>query len=151
MPNRIRGGTYTVYKLSKNEKSYLRQIVINTRNEYLRNNKYIFIESEMNDVDEKLLISIENIEINFEIKSERDICAPNIEKVFKDENMFNIVKALTLREKLVLFSYYFEKKTDAAIGKALNINGDTARKIRIRALEKIKNKYKKLKGSNKDV
>ena len=65
--------------------------------------------------------------------------------------MFNIVKALTLREKLVLFSYYFEKKTDAAIGNALNINGDTARKIRIRALEKIKNKYKKLKGSKEDV
>lgn len=151
MPNRIRGGTYTVYKLSKNEKSYLRQIVINTRNEYLRKNKYIFIESEIDDVDEKLLISIENIEINFEIKSERDICAPEIEKVFQDKNMFNIVKALTLREKLVLFSYYFEKKTDAATGKALNINGDTARKIRIRALEKIKKEYRRMKGSNEDV
>ena len=151
MPNRIRGGTYTVYELSKNEKSYLRQIVINTRNEYLRKNKYIFIESEIDDVDEKLLISIENIEINFEIKSERDICAPEIEKVFKDKNMFNIVKALTLREKLVLFSYYFEKKTDAATGKALNINGDTARKIRIRALEKIKKEYRRMKGSNEDV
>ena len=58
MPNRIRGGTYTVYKLSKNEKSYLRQIVINTRNEYLRKNKYIFIESEIDDVDEKLLRTI---------------------------------------------------------------------------------------------
>ena len=151
MPNRIRGGTYTVYELSRREKSYLRQIVINTRNEYLRKNKYIFIESEIDDVDEKLLISIENIEINFEIKSERDICAPEIEKVFQDKNMFNVVKALTLREKLVLFSYYFEKKTDAAIGKALNINGDTARKIRIRALEKIKNNYKKLKGSSENV
>ena len=151
MPNRIRGGTYTVYKLSKNEKSYLRQIVINTRNEYLRQNKYIFIESEMNDVDEKLLISIENVEINFEIKSERDICAPEIEKVFKDKNMFNIVKALTLREKLVLFSYYFEKKTDAAIGNALNINGDTARKIRVRALDKIKKNFKKMKGNDKNV
>ena len=151
MPNRIRGGTYTVYKLSKNEKSYLRQIVINIRNEYLRKNKYIFIESEIDDVDEKLLISIENIEINFEIKSERDICAPEIEKVFQDKNMFNVVKALTLREKLVLFSYYFEKKTDAATGKALNINGDTARKIRIRALEKIKKEYRRMKGSNENV
>ena len=140
-----------MYKLSKNEKSYLRQIVINTRNEYLRKNKYIFIESEIDDVDEKLLISKENIEINFEIKSERDICAPEIEKVFQDKNMFNIVKALTLREKLVLFSYYFEKKTDAATGKALNINGDTARKIRIRALEKIKKEYRRMKGSNEDV
>ena len=151
MPNRIRGGTYTVYKLSKNEKSYLRQIVINTRNEYLRNNKYIFIESEIDDVDEKLLISIENVEINFEIKSDREICAPEIEKVFKDKNMFNIVKALTLREKLVLFSYYFEKKTDAATGKALNINGDTARKIRIRAIEKIKKEYRKMKEGNENV
>lgn len=140
-----------MYKLSKKEKSYLRQIVINTRNEYLRKNKYIFIESEIDDVDEKLLISIENVEINFEIKSERDICGPEIEKVFKDKNMFNIVKALTLREKLVLFSYYFEKKTDAATGKALNINGDTARKIRVRALDKIKKNYKKMKGNDKNV
>ena len=151
MPNRIRGGTYTVYKLSKKEKSYLRQIVINTRNEYIKKNKYIFIESEIDDVDEKLLISIENVEINFEIKSDREICAPEIEKVFKDKNMFNIVKALTLREKLVLFSYYFEKKTDAATGKALNINGDTARKIRIRAIEKIKKEYRKMKEGNENV
>ena len=151
MPNRIRGGTYTVYELSKEEKTYLRQIVINTRNKYFRKNKYIFIENNIADADEKFLISIENVEINFEIKSERDICAPNIEKVFKDENMFNIVKALTLREKLVLFSYYFEKKTDAATAKALNNNGDTARKITIRALEKIKKEYRRMKGSNEDV
>ena len=151
MPNRIRGGTYTVYKLSKKEKSYLRQIVINTRNKYFRKNKYIFIENNIEAADEKFLISIENVEINFEIKSERDICAPEIEKVFKDENMFNIVKALTLREKLVLFSYYFENKTDAATGKALNINGDTARKIRIRAIEKIKKEYRKMKEGNENV
>lgn len=151
MPNLIRGGTYTVYKLSKEEKSYLRKIAINTRKDFFRKNKYIFIEDEIDDVDEKLLISIENVEINFEIKSERDICATEIEKVFKDKNMFNIVKALTLREKLVLFSYYFEKKTDAAIGKAININGDTVRKIRTRALEKINKNYKKLKGNDKNV
>ena len=51
----------------------------------------------------------------------------------------------------MLFSYYFEKKTDAATGKALNINGDTARKIRIRAIEKIKKEYRKMKGSNEYV
>lgn len=140
-----------MYKLSKEEKTYLRRIVINTRNDYFRKNKYIIVEDNIENVDEKFLISIENVEINFEIKSERDICAFQIEKVFRDENMSNIVKTLTLREKLVLFSYYFEKKTDAAIGKAININGDTVRKIRVRALEKIRNKYKKMKGSNEDV
>ena len=59
MPNRIRGGTYTVYELSKEEKTYLRQIVINTRNKYFRKNKYIFIENNIEAADEKFLISIE--------------------------------------------------------------------------------------------
>lgn len=117
-----------------------------TRKDYLRKNKYIFIEDDIDEIDEKFLISIENVEINVEVKTDMEICAPNIEKVFKDWKMNKIVKALTLREKLVLFSYYFENKTDAAIGKALNIKGDTARKIRIRALDKAKKEYGKMKG-----
>ena len=135
-----------MYILSNDEKSYLRKIAIYTRKDYLRKSKYIFIEDDIYEIDEKFLISIENVEINVEVKTDMDICAPNIEKVFKDRKMNKIVKALTLREKLVLFSYYFENKTDAAIGTALNIKGDTARKIRIRALDKAKKEYEKMKG-----
>ena len=135
-----------MYILSNDEKSYLRKIVMYTRKDYLRKNKYIFIEDDIDDVEDKFLISIENVEINVETKTDMEICAPNIENVFKDEKMNKIVKALTLREKLVLFSYYFENKTDATIGKALNIKGDTARKIRIRALDKVKKEYEKMKG-----
>ena len=135
-----------MYILSNDEKSYLRKIAMYTRKDYLRKNKYIFIEDDIDEIDEKFLISIENVEINVEVKADMEICAPNIEKVFKDRKMNKIVKALTLREKLVLFSYYFENKTDAAIGKALNIKGDTARKIRIRALDKAKKEYGKMKG-----
>lgn len=135
-----------MYILSNDEKSYLRKIVMYTRKDYLRKNKYIFIEDDIDDVEDKFLISIENVEINVETKTDMEICAPNIENVFKDEKMNKIVKALTLREKLVFFSYYFENKTDAAIGKALNIKGDTARKIRIRALDKVKKEYEKMKG-----
>lgn len=135
-----------MYILSNDEKSYLRKIAMYTRKDYLRKNKYIFIEDDIDEIDEKFLISIENVEINVEVKTDMEICAPNIEKVFKDRKMNKIVKALTLREKLVLFSYYFENKTDAAIGKALNIKGDTARKIRNRALDKAKKEYGKMKG-----
>lgn len=135
-----------MYILSNDEKSYLRKIAMYTRKDYLRKNKYIFIEDDIGEIDEKFLISIENVEINVEVKTDMEICAPNIENVFKDRKMNKIVKALTLREKLVLFSYYFENKTDAAIGKALNIKGDTARKIRIRALDKAKKEYGKMKG-----
>lgn len=137
--------------LSMDEKSYLRKIVIYTRKEYLRKNKYIFVEDDIDSLDNNMLISIENVEINFEIKNDNEICVTEIERVFGDKNIMKIVEALTLREKLVLFSYYFENKTDLQIGLALNIKGDTARKIRVRALEKIRKQYKNLKGSNKDV
>ena len=135
-----------MYILSNDEKSYLRKVAMYTRKDYLRKNKYIFIEDDIDEIDEKFLISIENVEINVEVKTDMEICAPNIEKVFKDRKMNKIVKALTLREKLVLFSYYFENKTHATIGKTLNIKGDTARKIRIIALKKKKKEYGKMKG-----
>lgn len=141
-----------MYKLSNEEKIYLKKIVINTRNNFFRKNKYIVWEENVECVDEKLLISIENIEINFEIKCDKEITSDKIEKVFGDTDMNNIVKnALTLREKLVLFSYYFENKTDLEVGKVLNIKPDAARMIRTRALKKIRESYKKLKGDNENV
>ncbi len=140
-----------MYKLSINERAYLKKIVMYTRKEYLNKNKYIYIEENIDTIDEKFLVSIENVEINFEIKSDMDISSTQMEKVFSDEKISRIVETLTLREKLVLFLYYFEGKTDAAIGKALNIKGDTARKIRVRTIEKIKKQYQIKKGMNENV
>lgn len=141
-----------MYKLSNEEKTYLRKIVINTRNNFFKKNKYVVLEENIEDIDEKLLISVENIEINFEIKYDKEIKPIEIEKVFRDRDMNNIVKnALTLREKLVLFLYYFENNTDLEVGKVLNVKMDAARMIRTRALKKIRNNYKKLKGENENV
>ena len=53
-----------MYILSNDEKSYLRKIAIYTRKDYLRKSKYIFIEDDIDEIDEKFLISIENVEIN---------------------------------------------------------------------------------------
>lgn len=98
-----------------------------------------------------MLVSIENVEINFEIKSEKEIIAPKIENVFRDEKITKIVKALTFREKLVLFLYYFEDKTDNEIGKSLKSKEDAIRKVRKRALEKIQKRYFQEEGSDFDV
>ena len=80
-----------MYDLNEDEGKYLKKIVMYTRNEYLRKNKYIFIEKEdIDEVDEKMLVSIDNVEISFEIKSEKEIIAPKIENVFRDEKITKI-------------------------------------------------------------
>lgn len=140
-----------MYNLSNEEKSYLRKIVESTRKDFFIKNKYGEFEEDIENVNEKYLISIENIEINFEVKYDNELSPLEIEKVFRDSNINKIVKALTLREKLVLFSYYFENKTDSEVGKLLSISADTARKIRTRALKKIKDKYLSSKGDTSDV
>lgn len=140
-----------MYNLSNEEKSYLRKIVESTRKDYINKNKYCVLEDDIDSINEKFLVSIENIEVNFEIKCEKEISPSKIEDVFWDKNMNKIVKALTLREKLVLFSYYFESKTDSQIAEVLNKNPDTIRKIRGRALKKIKEQYLKVKGDDLNV
>ena len=87
-----------------------------------------------------------------------EVCASNFEKIFDDPYLIKISKALTKKERLVLFSYYMEKdengevneKTDKVVAKELNIKPDTARKTRKRALEKLKMQYLKLKGNDEN-
>lgn len=141
-----------MYEVNEDEGRYLKKIAMYTRKEYLRKNKYIFIEKEdIDEVDEKMLVSIDNVEISFEIKSEKEIIAPKIENVFRDEKITKIVKALTLREKLVLFLYYFEDKTDKEIAKTLKSKEDAIRKARNRALEKVQTRYFQMEGSDSNV
>ena len=68
--------------------------------------------------------------MNYEEKYDRNICASQMEKVFGDPCLLKSSKALTYREKLVLFSYYWEETTDEKIGKELHLKGDTVRKNR---------------------
>lgn len=136
-----------MYILNGKEKAALITIVRRTRADYLKTNNYTYLEDDIDMFDENILVSNENIEKNYEEKYDRDICAHELEKVFGDLYLLKSSKALTYREKLVLFSYYWEETTDEAIGKELHLLGDTVRKIRERALKKIKDRYLKLKGN----
>lgn len=138
-----------MYILNNREKAYLRGIVINTRNEYLK--KEIYEKYEEIGIEENFeQISYDENCINdiIEQLSNENIVSFNIEKVFTNVKIMKIVRALTLREKLVLFSYYFENKTDKAIGTAIHISTEGARIIRKNALKKIKERYL---GGNSNV
>lgn len=139
-----------MYKLNEKEKACLKTIARRIRINYLEKNKYTYLEDDIDIIDENVFISKETVESEFEIKIDKDLCAHEIEYIFRDPYMLKSTKTLNYREKLVLFSYYLEDKTDEQIGKMLHIKGDSIRKIRKRAQEKIRNKYEKIKEEKKN-
>ena len=139
-----------MYILNNQEKAYLITIAKRTRIDYLTKNNYIYIEDSIDMLDEDIFVSDENIENDFARKCDLCISAEEFEKIFTDLNLLKSTKRLSFREKLVLFSYYSEQKTDARIGKELHLKTDTVRKIRDRATEKIYKTYFKMIGGNKD-
>lgn len=139
-----------MYILNNKEKAALITIARRTRIDYLKSNHYTYLEDDIDMVDENIFVSEENIENYCEAKCDKEICAYEIEKIFSDPLLLKSSKALTYKEKLVLFSYYMEEKsTDKRVGEIMNMKGDTVRKIRKRALEKIKKEYLKLKENKR--
>ena len=147
-----------MYILSNKEKAALITIARRARYDYLRKNDYTYLEDDIDMIDEELLIAEENIEKTVAEKIDGDICASDFEKIFDDPYLIKISKALTKKERLVLFSYYMEKdengeineKTDKVVSRELNMKPDTARKTRKRAVGKLKKEYLKLKGNDKN-
>ena len=70
------------------------------------------------------------------------------EKVISNEKLHNIVKALSLNEKMVLFSLYKQNKNVNQIAKEMKMDRTTIWRIKSRALDKI---MKKMLGGNKNV
>ena len=69
--------------------------------------------------------------------------AVEFEKSFSDTNLYNIVKALTFKEKEVLFYLYKEEKNINEISKIMNLDRKTIRTIRNKAQAKIVEKLVK--------
>lgn len=134
-----------MYILNETEKSCLKTIARRKRIDYLEKNKYTYLEDDIDMIDENIFISDENVEKDFEIKNDKDICAYEIEKIFKDPYKIKSIKTLTLKEKLVFYSYYLENKSDEEIAKTFNLKEDAIRKIRKRGIKKVLEKYEKLK------
>lgn len=136
---------YLVEELSKEEKLYLQTVITNTKKRYIRDNyeqinhTSVDFYSCINASSESVLETVINKCVE-EIKS-----AIEFEKIISNEKLYHIVKALSLREKIVLFSLYKENKSINQISKEMRMERTTVWRIKCNALNKI---MKKLLGGN---
>ena len=129
-----------MYILNKKEQAVLKIIVKNARNDFFRNNKYIFVEETSED---KIIFSNKNIiadcdeEINYQIE------ITNLENIFEDKKIYNIVRALTYNEKSVLYFYYVKQKTEEEIAQIMFSTLEAIRSKRRRIIKKIRREVDK--------
>ncbi len=139
---------YLEDELSREEKSYLMRMIINVRKKYIRDNYDYLNPTDINwdscaDMEsESLFETVLNNCVN-ELKS-----AIEFEKLFCDDKLYNIAKALSKKEKMVLFSLYKEKKNVNQTAIDMKLSRSTIWRIKNKAQEKI---MKKLLGGNKNV
>lgn len=99
-----------MYILNNKEKAFLITVAKRARADYLRKNRYTLLEDDIDMFDENIFISDVDVENDVAIKLDSNISAEKIENIFNDLNVLKSTKNLSYREKLVLFSYYSERK-----------------------------------------
>lgn len=136
---------YLREELTKEEKLYLQTVISNTKKRYIRDN-YEQINHTNIDFSSCINTSSESIlEIVINKCVEEIETAIEFEKIVSNEKLYHIVKALSLREKVVLFSLYKENKSINQIAKEMRVERTTVWRIKGNALDKI---MKKLLGGN---
>lgn len=128
---------YLVEELSQDEKAYLKRTIINERKRYIRDN-YNYINSKNVNIYDLI-----NVEAEFVLEAVINKCeeevksAVEFEKVISSDRLYYGIKALSLREKIVLFSLYKEHKEINQIAKEINIGRTTAWRIKNTGLDKL--------------
>lgn len=114
---------------------YLKRIVMTAKHMYIqKNDKYINnrIIAIKEDIPEISILDDVIEKCQGEVMS-----AMEFEKVLSDPKLYNIVKALSLQEKKVLFYLYKEQKTINEIVKIMKISRMTVYRLKNKAQEKI--------------
>ena len=139
---------YLQEELSKEEKSYLKKLILNVRRKYIKDN-YEYLNS--NDVNWD---TSEDIECNSLFDAVLNKCVDELksalefERLFCDEKLYNVIKALSVKEKMVLFALYKEEKGINQIANEMNVERTTIWRIKNKAQEKI---IKNLLGGKNNV
>lgn len=139
---------YLQEELSKEEKSYLKKLILNVRRKYIKDN-YEYLNS--NDVNWD---TFEDIECNSLFDAVLNKCVDELksalefERLFCDEKLYNVTKALSVKEKMVLFALYKEEKGINQIANEMNVERTTIWRIKNKAQEKI---IKNILGGNNNV
>ncbi len=131
---------YLVEKLSKEEKLYLKRMVMSVKDKYIKKNN-LCINNQSLDID-NIIVSVGDTIIDEIIKNcEADIeSAIEFEQTFNNPKLIKIIGALPLKERQVLFYLHKKNKTLIEIGKLLNHDPKTIGRIRDRAYKKIAEK-----------
>ncbi len=139
---------YLQEELSKEEKSYLKKLILNVRRKYIKDN-YEYLNSKDVNWD-----TFEDIECSSLFDAVLNKCVDELksalefERLFCDEKLYNVTKALSVKEKMVLFALYKEEKGINQIANEMNIERTTVWRIKNKAQEKI---IKNLLGENDNV
>lgn len=139
---------YLQEELSKEEKSYLKKLILNVRRKYIKDN-YEYLNSKDVNWD-----TFEDIECSSLFDAVLNKCVDELksalefERLFCDEKLYNVIKALSVKEKMVLFALYKEEKGINQIANEMNIERTTVWRIKNKAQEKI---IKNLLGGNDNV
>ena len=131
---------YLVNELSNEEKLYLKRIVMTARNKYFEKN-YNYINNTNMLIDE-VVVKEENSVLDAVLeKCQEEIdSAMEFEKTLSNPSLYNIVKALSLREKEVLFYLYKKQKSINETADIMHLDRKTIRKYRDDAQSKIMKK-----------
>lgn len=133
---------YLVEELSKEEKLYLKRIVMTAKNKYVEKN-YQYINNADLSLNEEI-IEIENGESFLESVFEKCLkevkSAEKFDKTLSNPKLRKYIGALSLKEKEVLFYLYWEEKEINEVAKIMNMYRGTIRKIRDNTLSKIAKK-----------
>lgn len=128
---------YLKERLSKEEKAYLKRIIMTARNIFFRKN-YNHIYNTTMLVNDEIIAEEESVLGTVLNRCQEEIVsAVEFENAMSDPKLYKIVKALSLKEKEVLFYLYKEQKTVNEIAQIMKIDRITVWRIRNRAQSKI--------------
>lgn len=134
---------YLQSQLTKEEKLYLKRIIMTARNKYIEKN-YDYINNTSMLIEETVLVKEESVLDAVLQRCQEEVnSAVEFEKTMSNPILYNVVKALSLREKEVLFYLYKKQKTIVETSKIMNIGLSTVTRLRDKAQSKIVEKIVK--------
>ena len=134
---------YLQSQLTKEEKSYLKRIIMTARNKYIEKN-YDYLNNTSMLIEETVLVKEESVLDAVLQRCQEEVnSAVEFEKTMSNPILYNVVKALSLREKEVLFYLYKKQKTIVETSKIMNIGLSTVTRLRDKDQSKIVEKIVK--------
>ena len=125
------------YDLNEKEEGIILGIILNTMNDFLKMNKYSKIKYVTLEKAE-VINANERVEDNVIKSYDENLSVFELGNLFENSKIKKIIdKALTNKQRSVLFLYYCKNKKDKEISRLMHLKEDTVRKIRNRAIEKI--------------